>query len=257
MNLNELKSQFDSKLAELEMLKYKPDELIIAALQLFEMKLSKLKNMKYVHPIWKRERIYDLQESLALIMEWISRYGNHNCIRTTSGQKNFSMVQEAFDFAADCLVLETSIKSTSQGLMKETQNELDNETIYIEFVSQDIAYFEAVNEVILTNFNFKKFNQMPSLDVGKMISIRKYAATTVKTRMIQKLDIEFELPDDYLIGPYSIKQIKEIWGFVMTKVFMQIMENTKGSKYTPKLMQLLEMDNSLIRNLQRMMLIDY
>jgi hypothetical protein len=53
---------------------------------MFEIKLSKLKNINYVHPIWQRERIYDLQESLALIIEWIYRYGDPDCKQTTSGQ---------------------------------------------------------------------------------------------------------------------------------------------------------------------------
>lgn len=242
MKLNELKSLFDVKSTELEVLNYKRDEAIIAALQLYEMKLSKFKNINYVHPIWQRERIYDLQESLALIIEWIYRYGDPNCTQTTSGQKNFSMVEEAYDLANEYLILEASIKSISQGLMKEVKKESDNDTIYINFVSPDVAYFEAVNEIILTNYNYQKFNKMPSVDVGKMLSLGKYAGTTVKTRMLQKLDIEFELPDDYVIGPYSIKQIKEVWGYVMTKAFMQIMENTKNRKYTPKLMQLLEME---------------
>lgn len=242
MNLLNLKSYFDEKSTKLEVLNYKQDDAIIVALQLFEMKLSKLKNINYFHPIWQRERIYDLQESLALILEWIYRYGNPNCTQTTSGQKNFSMLEEAFDLAFEYLSLEASIKSTTQGLMKEGSYESDKNTIHIEFSSPDIAYFEAVNEIILTNYNHQKFNKMPGFDVGKISSLGIYAGTTVKSRMIKKLDIEFELPDDYEIGPYSIKQIKEIWAVVMTKAFMQIMENIKGEKYTPKLMQLLEMD---------------
>lgn len=242
MNLNELKSQFDAKSKQLEVIKYNRDEAIVVALQLFELKLSKLKNLNNIHPIWKRERIYDLQESLALIIEWIYRYGNSQCKQTTSGQKNFSMLEEAFDLANDYLILESSIKSTSHGLMKEVHNELVNDTIHIEFVSPEVAYFEAVNEIILTNNNYQKFYKMPNINLEKMLSLGVYAGTTVKSRMQQKLDIEFELPDDYAIGPYSIKQIKEIWSYVMTKAYMQIMENAKARKHTPKLMQLLEMD---------------
>ena len=242
MRLNELKSLYDVKSTELEVLNYKHDDAIIVALQLFEEKLSGLKNINHVHPIWKREKIYDLQESLALIIEWIYRYGDPYRTQTTSGQKYSSMLEEAFDLANEYLLLQASIKSTSQDLMIEAQKECNNNTICIEFVSPDVSYFEAVNELLLTNYNYQKFNKMPSIDVGKMVSLGKYAGTTVKNRMRQKLDIEFELPDDYIIGPYSIKQIKEVWGFVMTKAFLQIMENVKYRKYTPKLMQLLVMD---------------
>lgn len=242
MRLNELKSLYDTKSAKLEVLNYKQDDAIIVALQMFEEKISELKNINHVHPIWKRERIYDLQESLALIIEWIYRYGDPSRTQTTSGQKYSSMLDEAYDLANEYLLLDKSVKSTSQGLMIEAQKECSSNTICIKFASQDVAYFEAVNEIILTNYNYQKFNKIPSIDVGKMVSLGIYAGTTIKTRMREKLDIEFELPDDYIIGPYSIKQIKEVWGFVMTKAFTQIMENGKNRKYTPKLMQLLEMD---------------
>jgi hypothetical protein len=242
VELNELKSIFDAKPLELEVLNYKCDDAVTVALQLFEKKLTRLKDINYLHPIWQRERIYDLQESLALILEWLYRYSDSTCTQTTSGQKYFSMLEEAFDLAYQFLNLEISVKSTSQGLMKEVLKEPENKTIYIEFSSPDVAYFEAVNEILLTNYNYQKFIKMPNFSVREIASIGIYAATTIKNRMHRKLDIEFELPDEYIIGPYSIKQIKEIWAVVMTKAFMEMMENLKRRKYTPTLMALLEME---------------
>lgn len=241
MKLNELKDLYEMKSTELEVYNYKLDDAIIAALQLFELKLSELQNINYANPIWKRERIYDLQEALALIIEWIYRYGSTNSTQTTSGQKNFSMIEDAFKIANDYLILETSIKSISQGLMKE-QKQSEVDTIYVDFISSEVAYFEAVNEIILTDYNRQKVNKMPEIDVRKMQRIGIIAGTAINSRMKQKLDIEFELPDNYVIGPYSIKQIKEIWGYVMTKAFLQLMDNISNIKYTPLLMQLLEME---------------
>ncbi|WP_161487137.1 hypothetical protein [Neobacillus mesonae] len=51
MRLYDLKSLYDTKSTELEVLNYKHDDAIMVALQLFEEKLSGLKNNNHVHPI--------------------------------------------------------------------------------------------------------------------------------------------------------------------------------------------------------------
>jgi len=245
--LEDLKNQFEERIIELEMLKFKRDEVIIASFQLFEIKLDKFNKLTNVHPIWKREQIFDLQESLALIIEWVYRYSDPECMQTTSSYKIFSIIEEAFGISSEYLNLEASYKAVSQGMMKTSHRESCVNTINIDFISRDVAYFEAVNELILTNNNNEKFSKMPEIKIRQMLSLGTYASTTVKSRMLKRLEVEFELPDDYIIGPYSIKQIKEIWANVMIKAFIQLMQNAKNYKTTPRLMQLLEMDKFIYK----------
>ncbi|MED2984206.1 hypothetical protein CN899_27460 [Bacillus thuringiensis] len=201
---------------------------------------------KHGYMFMHRSKIYAAHEAVGLLMYSImDNKGERNC-EEHSFEELLEMVEDAMALAIEhryWLSINKHVGiSYAEGEMKV--NSAGEEYIQYSFKNEEIGYFEIVNDFLLQDLieykGKKQYPSRPEFNPNEPIEFRK-----IKMRHYFKkvLDVEFNLPDEYRIGPYKIKEIKEIWNFILIKMDIEYFSNLiKMSNADPLFPTLIELD---------------
>ena len=201
---------------------------------------------KHGYMFMHRSKIYAAHEALGLLMYSImDNKGDRSC-EEYSFEELLEIVEDAMALAIEhryWLSINKHVGiSYAEGEIKV--NSAGEEYIQYSFKNEEIGYFEIVNDFLLQDLiehkGNKQYPSRPEYDPNESIEFR-----IIKMRHYFKkvLDVEFNLPDEYRIGPYKIKEIKEIWNFILIKMDIEYYNNLiKMSEANPLFPTLIELD---------------
>lgn len=110
------------------------------------------------------------------------------------------------------------------------------ECIRLIYQNPEIAYYEAVNAQILSDFNWTKRINYESPEELGVKRFNPWTFIKIRQNANKWVNADFSLPNDFQIGPYRIREIKEVWAYVITKAYIEYYTNI--GKELPTLMEL-------------------
>lgn len=259
-SISEIEDRVDKFIEGLEIFKYDKKNTILFLCQLFERRIKEIKrtsNLLYrVTPKFEegldifiniRERIMDEHEALSLLIREVLK-NNHSDekLDILNSKFIFEIGNDAFSRATKYIHAESLFKSMYRGLFSgEVINDKDGEEcLRFTYKNEEIFKYEAINAQILNDINIQKRQYIKTPEELGIKRYTKWSFIKIKNHAKQWIDKEIDLPDNYQIGPYKIRQIKEVWTYVITKAYIEYYSNI--GKELPTLMELNYKDWSFI-----------
>jgi hypothetical protein len=242
--LDLIERMIDEDYEDLDIFKLKKSDALLMACQVFERKARNIEYFYYQIPsdlitvsVGARELAFDLHDGIALLIRWIMDRCKESSPRPSKGRL-LAATEAALKKATEHAKIESLFKPYRKGLFngEVLDSTLGKECIRFSYATESIALYEAMNEQILQEQANVKYEKMRKLALLTFESFTPFSFPNMKRSASRWLDLDFELPNNYRIGPYTIEQIKRIWSFVVTKA---IIENTDNQhRALPTLMEL-------------------
>ncbi|KAB2332236.1 hypothetical protein F7731_16815 [Cytobacillus depressus] len=122
------------------------------------------------------------------------------------GNITFSIFQDYFDKVYE--VHQSNVAFLSEHFNIFKAEILENKTVQFNYASKEIEFYENVNNLLITDYRENKAKWFANaIASGK--KLKRYINGRYHANHF--LNIEFELPDDYSVLGYSIRQLKEFW----------------------------------------------
>lgn len=253
-SISQIETIVDQNIENLKIYNYDTRSVILFLCQLFERRVNNIKKINHIlteiipvefavfgiNSITSfREKILDEHEALSLLVrEVMKRDGIKEQLECLEDREIIQIGNEAFERALEQIRAESLFTSMHRGLFSGTviSDKESKECIRFTYKNSEIAFYEAINAQILNDYNMtKRINYMSPEELG----IRKFNPWTfikIRHNANKWMDADFQLPNDYQIGPYKIREIKEVWAYVITKAYIEYYSNL--SKELPTLMEL-------------------
>jgi hypothetical protein len=253
-SISDIESIVDQNISDLKIYGYDRNNVILFLCQLFERRVKKLKKingvLREIIPlelsdyrlnvsVTTNEKILDEHEALSLLIrEVIKRDESQVQLDSLDFETINKIGNEAFEKAIEQIKAESLYPSMYRGLFSGTviSSKKGEECILFSYKNEQIAFYEAVNGQIINDYNLDKRLKYKS---PEELGIKKFTPWTfinIRYNAKEWMDIDFNFPNDYRIGKYKIREIKEVWSYVITKAYIEYYSNL-GKGY-PTLMEL-------------------
>ncbi|MGY3312501.1 hypothetical protein ACV242_000997 [Peribacillus simplex] len=234
MEVRRLEATIDQDFANLQFWNVNQDTALIIACQFFEDATYQFDQLvkgevDATKKLFYQQRILDLMQAL----EWLIKMIYKNCPESTGDNFNdeeellVNITSEAFDKSIMHSKAEQIFMPYTQGLY--TANVLTSEDgdKYLEFLfpSKEFGILEGINSVLLDEQNRYKMKKYEKADMTFSRLFGNIPEAVYNSRSIAKVEFDFDFPDDYKIGPYTIAQIKEVWYKVIREAWWGDREN--------------------------------
>ncbi|WP_226586059.1 hypothetical protein [Halobacillus litoralis] len=243
----------DHNIESLKIYEKDKNDIILFLCQLFEWRvrnIKKINNMiSEIVPvefaqfgvnanISSREKIMDEHEALSLLVREVIKNNKSQEKIKNVDKTVFHFTNEAFSRALEQIRAESLFTSMYHGLFdcEVLSVRSGNECIKFSYKSSEIACYEAVNAFILEDFNNVKRINYESPEKLGIKNLSPWTFIKIRQNADKWMDVEFQLPNDFQVGPYTIRQIKEVWAYVITKAYLEYYSNVK--RKFPTLMEL-------------------
>jgi hypothetical protein len=243
-DLEIIEGVIDHDYDDLDIYNLKKSDALMMACQVFERKSRAAAFLHQETPseligvsVSFRELLFDFQDGLAMLIRWILERCKESSPRPSKARLLMA-VEEAFNKAVEHARVEALFKPLRQGLFKveEVDTTEGSECIRFKYATDEIARYEAMNEQILQEQSNTTIMKMHNLAPFAFASATNYTILEMKRSASRRMDIDFALPDEFRIGPYTVAQIKRIWAFVVTKALIENTDNQR--RELPTLMRL-------------------
>lgn len=231
--VREIEAIIDQDFEGLDFWCISPDAAIILACQVFEElalqyneQISK-STSNYMKILLKNQKL-DLMQGL----EWLIKQCYVKCkadgFTLESNVPLIDYTQEALKKALIHSQAEQIFMPYGQKLyIASINNDKPNEEeIEFKFPSEGFALNEGINSVLLDEHNQYKMKKYEKTDK----TIRKLFDNTpemvYQTRSMARVEYDFDFPNEYKIGPYTIKDIKNVWRRVIRDAWWADRDNT-------------------------------
>lgn len=102
---------------------------------------------------------------------------------------------------------------------KIINKEQGKEEIEFYYPSHDFAILEGINSVLLDEHNNYKFNKYEKAEQTISKLFGKVPEMVYHSRSIAKVEFDFDFPNKYKIGPYTVEEIKNVWRRVIREAW--------------------------------------
>ncbi|WMJ21542.1 hypothetical protein [Geobacillus kaustophilus] len=129
--------------------------------------------------------------------------------------------QEAFAKAIIHVKAEQIFLPFWKGLYMAKVDSKNSNKDYIEFEfhSHDVAVLEGINFVLLEEYNHYKLKKLEKVEQTIKKLFGNVPEMHYHTMSIARTEFDFDFPDDYNIGPYTIGDIKNVWRRVIREAY--------------------------------------
>lgn len=231
--VRELEAIIDQDFEGLDFWDINPDTAIILACQVFEEL-----GLQYDEQITKstsinmnlllRNQMLDLMQGLEWLIKQCYIKCNANGFTLESNVPLIEYTQEALKKALIHSKAEQIFMPYSQKLyIASINNDKPNkEEIEFNFPSERFAFNEGINSVLLEEHNQYKMKKYKKTDKTIRKLFDNSPEMVYQTRSMAKVEFDFDLPDEYKIGPYTIKDIKNVWRRVIRDAWWADRDNS-------------------------------
>ncbi|CAG9610699.1 hypothetical protein [Pseudoneobacillus rhizosphaerae] len=216
--VRELEAIIDEDFESLDFWSINPDDAIILACSVFEeFALQnaelKAKATSIAKKILLDNQLLDLMEGL----EWLIKKCYLKCkidgFTLKSKVQLIEFTKEALDKSllhskAEKIFMPYGQKLYTACIINEKDNE---EKIEFNFPSERFAIYEGINSVLLNEHNSFKLKKYEKTDKTISKLYDNIPEMVYQTRSMARVEFDFDFPDEYKVGPYTIKDIKNVW----------------------------------------------
>lgn len=231
--VREIEAIIDQDFEGIDFWSINPDAAIILACQVFEeltlqldeeIQKSTSNDMKI---IFKNKKM-DLMQGL----EWLIKKCYVKCkIEGYTLESNVPLIeftQEALKKAlihskAEQIFMPYGQKFYIANINNDKPNE---EEIEFKFTTERYALNEGINSVLLDEHNKYKLKKYDKTDRTIRKLFDNIPEMVYQTRSMARVEFDFDFPDEYKIGPYIIKDIKNVWRRVIRDAWWADRNNT-------------------------------
>ncbi|WP_034680249.1 hypothetical protein [Caldalkalibacillus mannanilyticus] len=209
--VGKIEAIIDQDFEGLEYWKLSRDAAIILACQLFEEWAFQLGELIQSAPYEQKAELKGKMLDLMQACEWLIKKAFEKCgmdgLTIESDERLLiKYTEEAYSKALIHTKAEQIFMPYWQGLYTATVN--NEEEIEFNFPSQRFAIFEGINAVLLDDNNNYKNKKYEKADLSIRNLFGNIPEMVYQTRGMAKVEFDFDFPDDYKIGPYTIGDIK-------------------------------------------------
>ncbi|QJX76983.1 hypothetical protein [Priestia megaterium] len=244
-----IESIIDQDFEQLDFWNINRDAALILSCQLFEewvFQLDELimasKNNEKIASL--KNSILDLMQGLEWLIKMAFRKNKVDGFTLESKLPLMEYTQEAFIKALTHSKAEQIFIPYGQGFYnaKVNNSEEGEEEIQFQYPSHDLAVLEGINSVLLDEHNNYKVKKYEKADktIAKLFGNAPEAV--YQGRGFAKVEFDFDFPDEYRIGPYTIGDIKNVWRRVIREAWWADRSNRelkiKGEDSLPEIVEL-------------------
>lgn len=251
--VRELEKIIDTDIEGLRIFEVQRSVALILTMQMFETCVHLFLNLqqsKYASQfqVAIRERIFDFQCAADLLVRWVQKRCPERGIIPDENFDSFAVANEAFEKAITHSKAEAFFMPlTQKPSLYDVDTQCDGggqEYLHFRYASERVAYYEAVNERLLSEYNAYKQKQLQKANQVAEKAFRGVLEAIYSLRAVNAVELGFELPDTFRIGPYTIGQITEVWYKVIREAWFGDRGNrTKARGMTPQHAHFLDLRN--------------
>lgn len=216
--VREIEAMIDQDFEDLDFWNINPDAAIILACQVFEELGLQFdehisKSTSFDMKILLKNQMLDLMQGLEWLIKQCYKKCNANGYTLESNVPLIEYTKEAIKKALIHSKAEQIFMPYNQKLYFATiNNNIPNEEeIEFKFPSERFALNEGINYVLLEEHNKYKMKKIEKTDKTISKLFGNIPEMLYQTRSMARVEFDFDFPDEYKIGPYTVKDIKNVW----------------------------------------------
>ncbi|MFB4474545.1 hypothetical protein [Virgibacillus sp. SK37] len=231
--VREIEAIIDQDFEDLDFWDISPDAAIILACQVFEelclqfdehISNSTSIDMK----VLLKNQMLDLMQGLEWLIKYCFKKCKPNGYTLESNVPLIEYTNEALKKALIHSKAKQIFMPYNQKLYIATINsdKPNEEEIEFKFPSERFALGEGINYVLLEEHNKYKMKKFEKTDQTISKLFGSIPEMVYQTRSMARVEFDFDFPDDYKIGPYIVKDIKNVWRRVIRDAWWADRDNS-------------------------------